>query len=121
MEILTPLLWLTLTVFYEAGGEEDLGQIAVTHVILNRVRESGTSIKEVVLKSKQFSCFNNGVRLPKDWGLLKSVQKNVLIALNGYNFIKEVEFYHKIGCKPYWANVFKLVGVIGNHAFYRED
>jgi len=52
--------WMTATVWMEARGEIYAGQIAVAHVILNRLRDGrfGTTIGCVVLQPKQFSCWN---------------------------------------------------------------
>lgn len=53
-----PDVLLALLVWGEARGEAPLGKTAVAHVVVNRMREKGLSVAEVVLKPWQFSCFN---------------------------------------------------------------
>lgn len=54
---------LIRTVLGEAGGEQDVGQQAVTHVILNRANDPRwpSSLSGVALQPKQFSAWNEGV------------------------------------------------------------
>lgn len=53
--------WATATVWMEARGEPEAGQIAVAHVILNRLqsRRWGETVGEVCLAAKQFSCWDS--------------------------------------------------------------
>lgn len=51
--------YLIRTVFGEAGAEPAAGQQAVAAVILNRARQSGMSIPDVVLARDQFEPWNN--------------------------------------------------------------
>ncbi|MBC8157732.1 MAG: cell wall hydrolase, partial [Alphaproteobacteria bacterium] len=49
------------TVWGEARGEDEIGKIAVAHVIKNRAKHPkwwGKTIMEVCLKPWQFSCWN---------------------------------------------------------------
>lgn len=47
---------LTATIYAEARGEPHEGRVAVCNVVLNRFRKGmATSIKDVILKPKQFS------------------------------------------------------------------
>lgn len=49
---------LAITVWGEARGESPLGRAAVAHSILNRCRQKGLTVAQVVLKPWQYSCFN---------------------------------------------------------------
>lgn len=53
--------WLTATVWMEARGEPFMGQQAVAHVILNRLKTIrwGHALGAVVLAPLQFSCWNS--------------------------------------------------------------
>ena len=50
---------LAATLVTECGGEPYAGIMMVGEVIANRARQSGKSLREVCLASKQFSCWNN--------------------------------------------------------------
>lgn len=120
MELLTPVLWLALTVYHEARGEDDLGQRAVAHVILNRSNQSNLPIKAVVLKPNQFSCYNSGVKLPDDMKTFDRVYENVKVAMASKDFTIGAEYYHSTLVSPYWKDNYVRVGTIGNHIFYRR-
>lgn len=55
---LTDYETLFLTIVGEARGEPIEGQVAVGNVIMNRVKTSKKSIKDVCLGKRQFSCWN---------------------------------------------------------------
>ena len=113
-------LWLALTVYHEARGEPDLGQLAVAHVVLNRADNRNLSVREVVLQDKQFSCYNEGVRLPQDWKAFYKAMENVTIAIQGHDFTEGATHYHEVRVSPYWTGKMEFVGQIGNHKFYRR-
>src|SRR5262249_10289780 len=81
------------TVYGEARCEPPEGQLAVAHVILNRVQSAvrwGSNIGEVCLKRWQFSCWNPGdrnrellSRLGLDDAALLACTKICLDALSG--------------------------------------
>ena len=48
-----------LTVLGEARGESFLGQCAIAHVILNRMKRHAASVADTVLAPWQFSCWNH--------------------------------------------------------------
>jgi spore germination cell wall hydrolase CwlJ-like protein len=56
------LFELTRAIYHEARGEDALGQAAVAHVILNRVKSPlyPDSVREVVWQPEQFSFTNDG-------------------------------------------------------------
>ncbi len=133
---------MALCIYGEARGEPFCGKIAVASVILNRVKKDGwfgSTVKEVILKPKQFSCFN--VSDPNYTKLVK-------IATNFDNYCKKdnvltecykiamrmldnnspepkdnvfgATHYKTAKCKASWADSMQLVAVIGNHEFYVE-
>jgi len=61
MEISQNVEYMARTLWGEARGESEEGQVAVGHVIKNRVEKKtwyGKTIKDVCLKKWQFSCWN---------------------------------------------------------------
>ena len=65
-----------LTIYGEARGEPIEGKIAVGTVILERVDHrdwDGTTVKEVCLKRRQFSCYNE---FDKEYGKMLHIAEN---------------------------------------------
>lgn len=58
LKVLSDLELLALTIIGESRGEPIEGQVAVGSVILNRAKKYKDSIQNVVLRPKQFSCWN---------------------------------------------------------------
>lgn len=119
---------LARVVWGESRGEPLAGQVAVASVVLNRVTASGDPIREVILRPKQFSCFNPGD--PNRDKLLapSGVQWNVALligelALDGLLLdpTEGATHYHAVwmGRKPKWAGSLTEVGRLGSHVFYR--
>ncbi|MDP8245468.1 MAG: cell wall hydrolase [Candidatus Hinthialibacter antarcticus] len=122
---------MTMCVYGEARGEPFEGKLAVAKVIMNRVAEGGwygRSIKDVVLKPYQFSCFNTW-----DPNFTKLFQPNKRIwkqcfkaAWNAYSEMMDdptvgATHYcvHKIN--PPWVRAMKETNRIGNHKFFRTS
>lgn len=123
---------LARTVFGEARGETRLGQIAVAHVILNRVKAEswyGDSIEEVCRKPWQFSCWNeNDPNLSKlkaaDLGdeAFRKCMFAALGAISGW-FPDPTEgsrHYHTKGVSPEWSRGKTPVCTIGVHRFFND-
>lgn len=123
---------LARTVFGEARGETRLGQIAVAHAVLNRVKAEswyGDTIEAVCRKKWQFSCWNaDDPNLPKlktvDLGnkYFRSCMFAALGVVNGW-FPDPTEgsrHYHAKSVSPDWAQGKKPVRVIGVHKFYND-
>ena len=121
MDLLTAIMWLTLNIYHESRGEEQLGQIAVAHVTLNRVKKGDISVKDVVLSPYQFSWVHTQPWEPKDIPALVQCFHSAVIAMNGFDFTGgSTHYYSKKIKKPFWARKKELVAVIGNHKFYRD-
>ena len=118
------LFELTRAIYFEARGEDDLGQAAVAHVILNRVKSPlyPDTVREVVWQKGQFSWTQDGKsdRMTDP----RAIQKAVDIALAvSRGKIKDPTggsmhyFAHK-RVKPYWANgEFRFI--LGQHTFVK--
>lgn len=119
MDALVAVLWLTLNVYYEARGEEQLAQMAVAHVTLNRAREQGKPIKDVVLQPYQFS-WTLEPRVINDFPALVDCFNSAITAVNGRDFTRGATHYHERKVKPYWRKHMTYVGEFGNHKFYRR-
>lgn len=119
---LETLLWLSLNVYFESRSDPPLAQIAVAHVTLNRMKQSGESAKYIVLKNKQFSWTNQKKDyFPYDLKSFTNSFRYVMIAVNGYDFTKGSTFYYKKGTKePNWAKDKFYVAQFGSHKFYKN-
>lgn len=120
-------MWLTFCVFFEARGEPIDGQVAVAHVVLNRVEKHKISIKEVVQKPKQFSWMNADQRPPIKHNELQYVArciKSVMICYseraNGYFLDGADHYFNPHEVRPSWSKNMKFIATKGNHEFYRE-
>jgi len=128
---------LSLLVYGEARGESLDGKAGVAWVAINRKNRGGwfgNSLKQVILKPYQFSCF-----LPGDpnFNILLNILENFddriesdpvfrecyYIAkgvMDGW--IRDVTYgalyYHSKTISPGWANAYSRKAEIGNHVFY---
>lgn len=109
----------------EAGGESPLGQLAVAHVVLNRVERHtwyGYSVRDVLLKPWQFSCFNGEAEVfVVDGG--DPCHTVAYLAMGGFTVdpTKGATHYHNPCVMPGWSGKLKFLMGIGNHLFYREE
>ena len=130
---LTDIQLLALCIWGEARGESYVGKVAVGSVILNRVDKGGwfgKSLKGVILKPYQFSCFlKNDPNYPIllkiaqnfDGYTNKTLDECETIAIDLYHDGKrntEATHYKTLDCRASWENKLKLVATIGNHNFY---
>lgn len=120
--------YMARTIYGEARGESAQGRQAVANVIMNRVKKGGwygASVKDVVLKPYQFSCWNKS-----------DINRNIILSatqaqLAPFRAIAERAIagelpditggavnYHAKGVTPYWAAKMTKTATIGNHIFY---
>lgn len=132
MNLIETVFWLCMTVYYEARGENKIGQKAVCKVILNRAKAKNWPVKNIVHARKQFSCYNNG--LTSKLLHIKNIQKFVEIHDTVQEAVKEwdagdtlygaTHYYAIKGMvdhkPPYWANSMKFIIEIEGHRFLRE-
>lgn len=122
---------LAEAIYFEARGEEELGQVAVAQVVLNRVKNPAypNSICGVVYQNKhkrnrcQFSFACDGIRdriaSPVAWKTAERLTKEVL---DGKRYLKMVDastHYHADYVNPRWAKSMAKRGKIGLHIFYK--
>ena len=114
-------------VYFESQGEPGIGMVAVSQVVLNRVKDKRwpDTICEVVWQNKQFSWTHDGKsdRIP-----LGSTYQRRLWMKSVYMFIighteKDVTngatHYHTLSVEPWWAEHMTTTAVIGNHKFLK--
>ncbi len=126
-------IYMAKTIWGEARGEGAQGMQAVANVIMNRVDRGGwygASVKDVVLKPLQFSCWNandpNRAKIDRLTEADLATSGALTIArqvMNGQlpDITGGATEYHSIRIKPNW-NWDKLEKTvqIGNHVFYRS-
>jgi polyphosphate kinase 2 len=128
-------LIVAATIWGEARGEGEEGMKAVANVIKNRSDKQGNSPKEIALKPKQFSIWNDTTpdkfqnfindtiqKHPgsnKAWEISKNMVKN-FIKKKGDDNTKGALFYHTTNIKPKWDfKKLQYTTTIGHHKFYR--
>lgn len=122
---------LTMCVYGEARGEVYEGKLAVAQVIMNRVAKGGwygKSIKDVVLKPYQFSCFNTwDPNFPKLFQPNKNLWKQCFkAAWNAYSEMMAdptdgATHYCVYKINPPWIRAMEETNRIGNHKFFRTS
>ena len=122
------ILLLEKTVYAEARGEPEDGQIAVINVIMNRVKAPEevypNSVHDVVFDRRfgaiQFECAANeeiwaGTRIVTADDITENLEDAVMKALSGENTIGDRTNFHRYN--PEKCNHENQI-VIGNHVFY---
>jgi N-acetylmuramoyl-L-alanine amidase len=126
---------LARCIWGEARGESIRGKLAVAHVVLNRVKAKpcyGHSMKEVLLRASQFSCFNeNDPNLVKILNLNSSnpdlayclAVADMALLVDNPDPSGGATHYHAAQVKPSWVGSPQMAFLcqIGNHLFYRES
>lgn len=130
------LLCLAENIFYEAGSESFLGQVAVARVVLNRIHYGFAKTpcgvvhqKTVVIKDGtektvcQFSWTCEDVRPINPGDPRYQQSKQIAYQVLAYNAYSEhlprsVLFFHNTTVDPAWP--YHRVKQIGNHIFYSK-
>ena len=116
------LMWLTMTVWFEARGEPEHCQVKVAQVVLNRMTDG--DIKKVILAPAQFSWvpekMTNGVLKPehrpnKESAAWLKAEESARTALYSQGTFPATHF-HAITVNPKWGRPFYKT--CGNHHFY---
>ena len=125
-------LYMAKTMWGEARGEGLAGMQAVGNVIMNRVDAGswyGASIKDVVLKPYQFSCWNSNDpnRAKIDALTVSQLESSMALPLARQIIAGDLPditggatHYHAKSITPSWASKMKRTAMIGNHIFYKE-
>jgi spore germination cell wall hydrolase CwlJ-like protein len=115
---------LARAIYHEARGEDALGQAAVAHVILNRVKSPlyPDSVREVVWQPGQFSFTNDGKsdRMADPQAIERAVDVALAASRGKINDPTggSMHYYAHRKVKPNWANGgFKFI--LGDHTFVR--
>lgn len=113
--------------YFEAGNQSEKGMIAVTNVVMNRVKDGRfpkTPCAVVKQKARgvcQFSWVCEGKKKIHDFALYrktKEVAEDVYLKNVG-DVTGGAKFYHADYVRPRWAYVFDRTKKIGDHIFYR--
>lgn len=125
MELYAQVMWLAICIYHEARGEPWEGQIAVGHVVMNRVASENKSIKDVVLRPYQFSWANNNKRPPIANYQAFITSYNAAIEclyqrVNGKDLYGADHYFAVYIDPPTWVAGMKFVKRIGRHLFYRS-
>jgi len=132
---------LTLCLYGEARGEPLEGKVAVASVVVNRLKHKGwfgKTLREVILKPWQFSCFNPG---DPNRETLERIAGDFCEYLNKYEALRECYWvavgfldgwlrsnvkgathYHNVTLiPPNWTVGMKRIRQIGMHQFWQEQ
>ena len=119
------LMWLTMTIYFEARGEPEKCQVKVAQVVLNRMKDG--DIKKGILAPYQFSWVPekmiNGVLKPEhrpnvESAAWKQSEESARTAIYSSGTFPATHFHATWIEKPKsWGNL-KLVRTCGQHHFY---
>jgi len=124
---------LTGLIYGEARSESWSGKAGVGITVATRAKHPGfwdwgRNFREIILKPRQFSCFNQSDPNLGALMVAKRIknatwQECAMIAEQVYlghikNFMGEPTHYHALSCNPEWVKDLKVLGTIGNHKFY---
>ena len=123
------LRWLALTAWAESRGEGFCGLVAVSHVILNRLRSGnyGTTVRQVTRAPWQFSVWNDGGAVlgkvsERDPAYLMAQLAAASVATGAVaDNTGGATHFHTVTMKPRptWAGRMVVTARIGGHVFYR--
>ena len=136
------VICLAQNIYHEARNQSERGQVAVTHVVLNRMeskRYPNTACKVIkqaryrdgrLIRDKcQFSWYCDGrpdvnPDRPVD---KESWVKALQVALDsyllyhlGFDVTDGATYYHASYVRPWWRKHFQRVAKIGTHIFYKR-
>lgn len=119
----TAVLCMALNIYHEARGEPYLGQIAVAHVVMNRVKDSRwpTSVCAVIGQKAQFSWTETTREAPKDEVSLSQAIRIAKMVVQGecLDPTNGATHYHHKDINPRWARNLTVTYRKGNHVFLR--
>lgn len=119
--MLEALFWLTLNIYHEARSDDQISQIAIGHVVMNRAVKKHISVKDVIFEPFQFSwTFLIEDWVPHEERALEECDDSARIAWEGQDFTLGATHYHRTDTIPEWTNRMTYLDTYGSHAFYRE-
>lgn len=115
---------LALAIYVEARGESIDGQMLVAEVVINRTHNEDypSDTCGVVFDHKQFSGITDNMDLAAifadpAWETAIIVAQD---ASQGHTLKSGATHYHTTDSAPYWSDDMILLGMYGNHIFYKE-
>ena len=127
---------LALNAYHETRSESELGKIAVTHVVMNRVKSEKypNNVCDVIKKATykagapktcHFSWYCDGKSDKptniKAWReAVTAVRKAYVIYNLGVDISSGAVMYHATYVSPYWKKAYKRITRIDSHIFYSE-
>lgn len=139
MAMSAELTCLAKNIYFEARNQSYSGQIAVTHVVLNRVRDERWPDNSCDVTTQaytdangnpyrnrcQFSWYCDGLSdTPKDekaWQRSIYTAKDALYLYNnGFDLTYGADHYHAKNVSPKWADSMEYLMQIDDHLFYRD-
>tara|TARA_R100000231_G_scaffold47840_1_gene40935 strand:+ start:3128 stop:3565 length:438 start_codon:yes stop_codon:yes gene_type:complete len=139
LETATALICMAHAIYFEARSESTAAQIAVGHVILNRVEDPRfpDNVCEVVTEGVryntgqmkrdkcQFSFYCDGKpeRVYEHLAYMRAEALSFIILDSHmtYDITDGATHYHATYVNPVWANRFTRTTCIDSHCFYRAD
>ncbi|UPW35839.1 lytic transglycosylase [Pseudomonas phage EM] len=130
-----PCRLLAEAVYFESRGEPEIGQIAVAHTVINRMKHDRwpSTVAGVLYFKCQYSytcdgSMRQGITELDKWEIAKHVAYNALYGYTAdptggadhYLNERKVRRANK-GRLPRWARKYKRTIKIGNHTFYKGD
>ena len=115
---------LALNVYFEARSETPDAQHMIAEVVMERVREQGypKDVCSVVWQHGQFSWTEDG-KSDKPTDVRAWLQSQIIaneVLLWGGEFNTGATHYATRDAHPYWLEDMRIIGMYGNHIFYRK-
>jgi N-acetylmuramoyl-L-alanine amidase len=135
----TALVCLSLNIYFEARNQPTEGQIAVSQVVLNRVKDSKfpdnicsvikqgihSKISGIPLRWKcQFSWYCDGkTDIPKDIDAYRwaNVVASYVLSGEAKDLVMGATYYHSTCVSPNWNIKKTRTAKIGDHIFYKRE
>lgn len=128
------IMLLSMLIWGEARGEDIIGKQAVAWVVRNRTyatRNYGKGWDGVMLRKKQFSCFNeadtNREKIEEIWFTMRTWKQFricFMVAIEVYLGFGDdptmgATHYFVKGLQPSWVRNMVQTAIIGNHIFWK--
>lgn len=114
---------MLINIYHEARGDTVQGMQAVALVTLNRSRQQGKTVCEIVYQRKQFSWTTmpkiRGKQLTDNYDVVHRITSQVM-RTGLADFTGGATHYHTHNVKPRWAKALEKIDSIGAHIFYRK-
>lgn len=127
MTAVESLIWMVLTLFFEARNQPIEGQVAICHVVLNRAEQRGTSPLEEIQRPFQFSWTIDGIQLDELMNDPESLEKAIRAStqclkerVEGKTFGLSTHYYNPKQASPGWRKNMVVVKRIKDHIFLKK-